>query len=195
MLGLHLHFFVICFVVCVCRLLYLDMRKCLYVYQFCIIALLKMKLQLLSVHRSVILVWLIAAVSATATQRASTTPRMSTTVHYTTPRISSTTSSKRTTYYYMDNSYGQCGSYSYNYLNSKNSVAYVKAWSSASRRARTSSCQLTFASYGADDLKYRFTSSYISDCSVTLNIYRSSSTSGLLSVSLSCTSLFVHPAT
>ena len=111
---------------------------------------------------------------------------------YTTPRYSSSSTTPRhhighTYYYYMDSSY-YCSAYtSYRTIDFStwNDDAYVKAWTySRYTLPPTGSCSYTVSSYFADDLKFKFKSLQIGDCSVKVKVYRGSTTTGPPDVSL-----------
>lgn len=97
-----------------------------------------------------------------------------------------TTSMRSTSYYYMDNYYGQCSTVYNNYLG-RNEIAYVKAkYPDSKSTGPLSSCVMTFSSYGVDDIKYKFDSSFynsFSNCDATLYVYSGSSTYSSLYVS------------
>ena len=105
---------------------------------------------------------------------------------YTTSRYSSSSTTPRhhighTYYYYMDSSY-YCSAYtSYRTIDFStwNDDAYVKAWTySRYTLPPTGSCSYTVSSYFADDLKFKFKSLQIGDCSVKVKVYRGSTTIG-----------------
>ena len=109
---------------------------------------------------------------------------------YTTSRYSTTPRHHigHTYYYYMDSSY-YCSAFSsyYNTINfgTWNDDAYVKAWTySRYTLPQTGSCSYTVSSYYADDLKFKFKSLQIGDCSVKVKVYRGSTTTGPPDVSL-----------
>ena len=87
----------------------------------------------------------------------------------------STNSPRETTYYYMHDEY-YCGFWShyrsYTNFSSSEDDAYVEAWTDSSNRHNTyTSCNYTFGSFVADNLKFRFESLKIHDCEVEIKIY------------------------
>lgn len=132
-------------------------------------------------------VCLVAGSGATTTRSSTgkpTTPRSQYTYTsqrqytYTSRRTPATTRrpSSHKYYYYMDSS-THCSSFLTNTKTFYGSDrAYVNAWTNLYSKRPLSSCAYTF--YSSDQLKFDFTKLRISDCSVTVNIYRGSSTLG-----------------
>ena len=108
---------------------------------------------------------------------------------YTTSRYSTTPRHHigHTYYYYMDSSlYCSTGASSVRTVSfdSGDDDAYVKAWTySRYTLPPTGSCSYTFSSSLTDDLKFRFNSLQISDCSVKVKVFKKYTATGTPDVS------------